>query len=48
MCQVYTGAYVSLLAWKNRLYRLPPKEDYHVYFARSTDHYAYARQTQVN
>ena len=35
-------------AWKNRLYRLPPKEDYHVYIARSTYHYAYARQTQVN
>ena len=35
-------------AWKNRLYRLPPKEDYHVYVARSTYHYAYARQTQVN
>ena len=35
-------------AWKNRLYRLPPKKDYHVYIARSTYHYAYARQTQVN
>ena len=35
-------------AWKNRLNRLPPKKDYHVYIARSTYHYAYARQTQVN
>ncbi len=35
-------------AWENRLYRLPPKKDYHVYIARSTYHYAYARQTQVN
>ena len=52
MCQVHTGAYVSLLA--------PGKTDYtachprktttyilHVYIARSTYHYAYARQTQV-
>ena len=35
-------------AWKNRLYRLPPKEGYHVYIARSTYHYAYARQKQVD
>ena len=34
-------------AWKNRLYRLPPKKDYHVNITRSTYHYAYARQTQV-
>ena len=34
-------------AWKNRLYRLLPKKDYHVYIARSIYHYAYARQTQV-
>ena len=33
---------------KNRLYRLPPKKDYHVYITRSIYHYAYARQTQVN
>ena len=32
-------------AWKNRLYRLPPKKDY---ITRSTYHYAYARQTQVD
>ena len=32
------------------IYRLPPKKEYHVYTrsARSTHHYAYARQTQVN
>ena len=30
------------LAWKNRLYRLPLKINYHVYIARSTYHYAYA------
>ena len=35
-------------AWKNRLYRLPLKKDYHVYIARSSYHYAYARRTQVN
>ena len=35
-------------AWKNRLYRLPPKKCYHVYITRSAYHYAYARQTQVN
>ena len=50
MCQVHTGAYVSLLAPGKTayLYRLPPKKDCHVYIARSTYHYAYARQTQVN
>ena len=43
------GAYVSLLApVKNRLYRLPPKKDYHVYITRSIYRYAYARQAQVN
>ena len=31
-------------AWKNRPYRLPPKKDDHVYIARSTYQYAYARQ----
>ena len=36
------------IAWKHRLYRLPHKKDYNVYIARSTYHYAYARQTQVN
>ena len=35
-------------AWKNRLHRLPPRKDYHVYITRGTYHYAYARQTQVN
>ena len=32
MCQVYTWC-IRLItrAWKNRLYRLPPKKDYHVY-----------------
>ena len=41
MCEVHTGAYVSLLirlitrAWQNRLYRLPPKKNYHVYITRS-------------
>ena len=50
MCRVHTGAYVSLLApgKTDFMYRLPPKKDYHVYIARSTYHYAYARQTQVN
>ena len=49
MCQVYTWC-IRLItrAWKNRLYRLPPKKDYHVYITRSIYHYAYARQTQVN
>ena len=42
---VHTPHYSRL---KNRLYRLPPKKDYHVYIARSICHYAYARQTQVN
>ena len=35
-------------AWKNRLYRLPPKKDYHAYITRGIYHYAYAQQTQVN
>ena len=35
-------------AWKNRLYRLPPKKHCHVHITRSIYHYAYARQTQVN
>ena len=50
MCQVHTGAYVSHYSRleKPTIYRLPPKKDYHVYIARSTYHYAYARQTQVN
>ena len=48
MCQVHTGAYVSLLAPEKTLYRLPPKKDYHVYITHSTYHYSYARQTRVN
>ena len=48
MCQVHTGAYVSLLA--------PGKTDYTAchprktttYSTRSIYYYAYARQTQVN
>ena len=42
MCQVIR---LTIRAWKNRLYRLPP---YHVYIWRSTYHYAYASQAQVN
>ena len=52
MCQVHTGAYVSLLApGKTNYvykYRLPPKKDYHVHITCSTYDYAYARQAQVN
>ena len=51
MCQVHTGAYVSLLALapgKKQLYRLPPKKNYHVYIKRGIYHYAHAQQTQVN
>ena len=49
ICQVHTGAYFPLLApGKNQLYPLPSNNDYHIYTARSTYHYAYARTTQVN
>ena len=50
LCQVHTGACVSLLAPEKNDYNniLPPKKDYHVYISRSIYHYAYARQTQVN
>ena len=49
MCQVYTwGIRLINRAWKNLLYRLPPKKDHHVYITRSIYHYAYARQTQVD
>ena len=34
-------------AWKTRLYRLPPKKDYHVYITHGIYHYAYAQQAQV-
>ena len=44
----YWSICLTTRAWKNGLYRLPPKKDYHVYIARSTYHYAYARQTQVD
>ena len=48
VCQVYTWC-IRLItcAWKKRLYRLPPKKDYHVCIKRSIYHYAYARQTKV-
>ena len=50
MCQVYTGTYDTshYSRMKNRLRRLPPRKDYHVYITRDTYHYAYAHQTQVN
>ena len=49
MCQVHTGAYVSLLApGKPDYTACHPRKDYHVYISRSTYHYAYTRQTQVN
>ena len=49
MCQVHTGAYVSLLAPEKTDYTsLLPREDYHVYITRSAYHYAHARQTKVN
>ena len=48
-CQVNTGAYELIThAWRDRLYRLPPNKDYHIYVTRIIYHYAYARQTQVN
>ena len=49
MCQVHTGAYVSLLApGKTDYTACHPRNTTHVYIARSTYRYAYARQTQVN
>ena len=50
MCQVYTSAYVSLLApGKTDYTDCPPrKTTTYIYIARSTYHYAYARQTQVH
>ena len=44
----YWSIRITTRAWKNRLYRLPPKKEYQVYITRSVYHYAYARQTQVN
>ena len=40
---MHTSHYSRL---KNRLYRLPPRKDYHVSITRSTHHYAYTRQTK--
>ena len=51
MCQVHTGAYVSLLAPEKTDYYTashPRKTTKYVYITRSIYHYAYARQTQVN
>ena len=51
MCQVHTGAYVSLLApGKTDYTDCHPRKTttYLVYITRSIYHYAYARQTQVN
>ena len=51
MCQVHTGAYVSLLAPGKTDYTAchPGKTTrYQVYITRSTHHYEYARQTRVN
>ena len=50
MCQVHTGAYVSLLAPGKTDYTAshPRKTTEYVYITRSIYHYAYARQTQVN
>ena len=41
---MHTSQYSRL---ENRRYRLPPKNDYHVFFGISTYHHAYARQTPV-
>ena len=45
MCQVHTGAYVSLLppGKTDSTACHPRKKDYHVYIARGTYHYAYPR-----
>ena len=50
MCQVYTGAYVSLFApgKTDYIYRLPAEKDYHVCIARSTYHHAYIRMTDAS
>ena len=48
MCQVHTGAYVSLLVPRKTDYTACHPKDYHVNITRSIYHYAYARQTQVN
>ena len=51
MCQVHTGAYVSIFApGKTDYIACHPRKttSYHVYITRSIYRYAYARQTQVN
>ena len=57
MCQVHTGAYVSLLAPGKTDYssiplapreRLPCTPLLYIYIARGTYRYAYARQTHIN
>ena len=49
MCQVHTGAYVSLLAPGTTDYTTCYQGGYyHVHITRSTHHYAYTRQTQVS
>ena len=48
ICQVHTvDADVSLLVEKHTI-PLATQKDYNAYIARSTYHYAYARQTHVN
>ena len=44
----YWSIRLTTRAWKNQLYRLPPKKDFHVYLARSTYHYAYIRTTDAS
>ena len=48
MCQVHTDAYVSLLAPGKTTIPLATQERLPRIVRRSTYHYAYARQTQVN
>ena len=51
MCQVHTGAYVSLLAPEKPTIPQPTQERVprtHYTYSSSTYHYAYARQTPVN
>ena len=48
MCQVHTGAYVSLLAPGKPTIPLATQERLLRIITRSTYHYAYARQTQIN
>ena len=47
MCQVHTGAYVSLLAWKNRLYRLPPKTTTYILHVVFTTSHTHARRKSI-